>query len=572
MDALELTFLRAKGVFEGIVGFLGQAVANGLSLDQVERQLKTDLATAGREFLQEFVEASGDGDQGETVSGNGRVLNRSETPQSRRYVSIFGDIEICRFVYSEGSKKAIEFAPLDARLGLPAGEISYVLEDFQQRLSVQGPYGKSTADLKEILGTGVAVGTAERMTRELGSFAEGFRLLALTDEETPVPEAEADILVVAADGKGVVMRKTLAEQLKEEKQAAAAAAHGSADGTSSVSDAAQPTAGAGHCSPGAGTSEETSRKRQRRKTRRKERKRRAAACRRQKARHARKKPNEPSPDSVKKSRKQMAYVGAVYTIAPFVRTPDQILNEVSRRERAKDRPRPQNKHVWGEMTDLQQGQLLDGRTKLFIQLAVECHLRDPQHQKPLVCLMDGEEPLWLAQEEWLQPAVEILDIFHVFEHLEEMKRSLPDRCPAGDFVEHHARMLLKGKVDYVIRSLGCLIKKWNLHGAARSKLQAGIGYFRSNRDRMHYDDYLARGYPIGSGVAEGTCRNLVKDRMERTGMRWDRGNAQAMIQLRALYLNDEWHRFIAYRIKKERARLYGNYGIYSSTASYAQAI
>lgn len=570
MNAAELTFLRAKGVFDRIVGFLGQAVANGLRMDEVERELKIELAAAGREFLQEFAEVSGDGDQGETVSGGGRVLNRSENPLVRRYLSIFGEIEITRFVYSEGSKKAIEFAPLDARLGLPAGEISYVLEDFQQRLSVQNPYGKSTTDLKEILGTGVAVGTAERMTRELGGFAEGFRLLALTDEETPVPEAEAEILVVAADGKGVIMRKTLAEQLQEEKLAAAEA--GSAGVSSSVEDAAQPTADAGRSSPGVGTSGEASRKRQRRKARRKEQKRRAAACRRQKAGNPGKQSSEPSPTPVKRSRKQMAYVGAVYTIAPFVRTPDQILNEVSRRERAKDRPRPQNKHVWGEMTELKEGQLLDGRTKLFMQLAVECHLRDPQHRKPLVCLMDGEEPLWSAQKEWLEPAVEILDIFHVFQHLEEMKRSLPDRCPAEDFVEHHARMLLEGKVDYVVRNLGCLIKKWNLHGTAKAKLRAGIGYFRQNRERMHYDDYLARGYPIGSGVAEGTCRNLVKDRMECTGMRWERGNAQAMIQLRALYLNDEWHRFIAYRIEKEQTRLYGNYGIYSPTASYAQAM
>jgi hypothetical protein len=60
--------------------------------------------------------------------------------------------------------------------------------------------------------------------------------------------------------------------------------------------------------------------------------------------------------------------------------------------------------------------------------------------------------------------------------------------------------------------------------------------------------------------------------MECTGMRWERGNAQAMIQLRALYLNDEWHRFIAYRIEKEQTRLYGNYGIYSPAASYAQAM
>ena len=45
-------------------------------------------------------------------------------------------------------------------------------------------------------------------------------------------------------------------------------------------------------------------------------------------------------------------------------------------------------------------------------------------------------------------------------------------------------------------------------------------YYENNRDHMRYDEYLAAGYPIGSGVAEGACRHLVKDRMEQTGMRW----------------------------------------------------
>ncbi|MBC8877257.1 MAG: hypothetical protein H8E44_48130 [Planctomycetes bacterium] len=103
-------------------------------------------------------------------------------------------------------------------------------------------------------------------------------------------------------------------------------------------------------------------------------------------------------------------------------------------------------------------------------------------------------------------------------------------------------------------------------------MKRGIGYLRRNRERMRYDEYLTKGYPIGSGVAEGTCRNLVKDRMELTGMRWERWGAQAMIYLRALYLNDEWNTFIAYRIEKEQKQLHGEGAAYSKIANYAQAV
>jgi hypothetical protein len=73
---------------------------------------------------------------------------------------------------------------------------------------------------------------------------------------------------------------------------------------------------------------------------------------------------------------------------------------------------------------------------------------------------------------------------------------------------------------------------------------------------MKYDEYLAAGYPIGSGVVEGACRHLVKDRMEQTGMRWCVEGAQAILSLRAIYLNDDWDTFHADRIQAEQRRLY----------------
>ena len=102
----------------------------------------------------------------------------------------------------------------------------------------------------------------------------------------------------------------------------------------------------------------------------------------------------------KAHKKQMAYVGAVYTIARFPRTVDQILDELLRKERAKDRPRPQHKHVWAEMTrpgdDALAGTLMHGPSYLFAGLAVECQQRDPARKKTLIGLCIGI--VWIVQE------------------------------------------------------------------------------------------------------------------------------------------------------------------------------
>ena len=535
MITQETDFLKAMGVFKRIAQFLHDARRAGLRMDQIERKVKTDLAEAGLAFLEEYIEASGDGDQGETVSWEGRVLTRSEEPQRRRYLSIFGELRIWRYVYSAGEKKQIEYAPLDGYLGLPVGESSYVLEDFLQRLCVKSPFGKSVDDLQAILGTSVSVRTAEHMNHQMASFGESYRLSALTEENTPPPENEAELLVVAADGKGVLMRRTLEERLREEREAAASGlekgTHAPPQGERARSDEASREEGVGS---GESSDEELRGK--------------------------------------KKSRKQMAYVGAVYTIEPFYRTADDVLDEVCRRSREKKRPRPQNKRVWGEMTRLVEGEVLNGRSSLFLQLAIERHLRDPKRKKPLICLMDGEKPLWAAKREWLEDAVEILDFFHALEHLWKVARCFHKGRAADAFVEHHARMFLEGKVDYAIRNFRRLLRERKFRGKKQKKVERAIGYFRHNRERMHYDEYLAKGYPIGSGVAEGTCRNLVNDRMELTGMRWEYQGAQSMIYLRALSLNDEWDQFIDYRIEKEQDRLYGEDTMYGKLTPYGQAV
>jgi hypothetical protein len=256
----------------------------------------------------------------------------------------------------------------------------------------------------------------------------------------------------------------------------------------------------------------------------------------------------------KANKKQMAAVGAVYTIKPFVRTADDVIEEVMRKEARQRRPGPQNKRVRAE--------LLVGKVALFLWLAQETIRRNPQGSKPVIFLSDGERALQDRQSEYLpENTICILDLFHVLERLWKVAWCFFDertqKRAVHQWVEERLRRLLEGKVDSVIRGMRYQTTQRDLKGQKRQTIREAAAYLERNRDRMKYDEYLAAGYPIGSGVVEGACRHLVKDRMERSGMRWLPSGAQAMLDLRATYLNGEWNAFWEYHVGREDQRLYG---------------
>jgi hypothetical protein len=200
-------------------------------------------------------------------------------------------------------------------------------------------------------------------------------------------------------------------------------------------------------------------------------------------------------------------------------------------------------------------EVIKGMPRLFAEMAVEREQRDPEHNTTVVCLMDGDPNLWEMQRTWFDDAVCILDLYHVMERLWKAayvfhKEGSTD---AEQFVTHALRMLLEGKVGYVIRNF----RRQMPRGGKAATLREVITYFENNRQYMKYDEYLAAGYPIGSGVIEGACRYVVKDRMERTGMRWEIEGASSMLELRSLYLNGDWQAFTNYRIECEQEALYG---------------
>ena len=164
-----------------------------------------------------------------------------------------------------------------------------------------------------------------------------------------------------------------------------------------------------------------------------------------------------------------------------------------------------------------------GKVALFLWLADEVIRHNPKGNKPVIFLSDGERALHDRQSEYLPGnTVCILDLFHVMERLWKVAWCFFDertqKHEVHRWVEERLKRLLEGKVDAVIRGMRYQATQRGLKGQQRKTACDAAEYFERNRDRMKYNEYLVAGYPIGSGVVEGACRHLVKDRMERTGM------------------------------------------------------
>lgn len=153
----------------------------------------------------------------------------------------------------------------------------------------------------------------------------------------------------------------------------------------------------------------------------------------------------------------------------------------------------------------------------------------------------------------------ILDLLHALEYLWKAAYAFhaEGSGEATEWVRKRALMILKGEVSQVVKGMRGSATKRHLTGAKRKAVDSAAGYLYRNRDRMHYDIYLALGLPIASGAVEGACKNLVKDRMERSGMRWQIPGAEAVLKLRATKLSGDMDEYWRFHIRKEQERLYG---------------
>ena len=271
-------------------------------------------------------------------------------------------------------------------------------------------------------------------------------------------------------------------------------------------------------------------------------------------------------------RQKMAIVGTVYAAKAEVRTPDQVVNarfrdplEQTPRQKPDAHQAPMAKAVRASLTHTgADGREVNARDVIFPWLREQVRQRDPTGQKPVVVVRDGQTCLWPDAQAALgeRSRVEILDLLHVTEKLWDLVHIFDEPARQRFAMESDVALLLEGHVVELI----VLFRHWaetrSLPGAGRKTVETVCGDFAANRERMRYDEYLAVGYPIASGVIEGACRHVVKDRLERTGMHWTVSGAQAMLKLRCIAINGQWDEFTEYRLRKKSERLYPHKTLY----------
>lgn len=474
---------------EKIETFLRQAHAGGLPAHEVEQVVWQEILLIGHRLLQQFFDLHGSADAGETwTMPDGREVRRLKEPHAKIYQSVFGTFHLNRTVYAAREGQRIEFAPLDARLALPAGEYSYLLQDWAQTLAVEVSFAQAGEILRRMLGCTVPVDSLERMNRRMAEDVAVFR----ESLPPPPPDEEGAILVTTADNKGVPMRRP-ADEIP-------------------------------------------------------------VGARRKKGEKA--------------NKKRMATLACVYTVDPKPRSAGDVI-EALFRERSPARSgeeekapevKARSKRVMACLEPVGcEGEGASPQAEGFNWAGAEAASRWRDGMS-VVCVMDGQVSLWnLAREKLgeLKP-VEILDLLHVVSRVWEAAYLFhAEGSPeAVRFVRQRLERLLEGKAGYVIGGMRQMGTRQGLSGAKLKKLGTITNYLENNIERMRYDKYLADGYPIASGVIEGACRHVVKDRMERSGMRWSMEGAQSMLDLRTTYINGQWEEYQEYHIEQETARRY----------------
>ena len=259
--------------------------------------------------------------------------------------------------------------------------------------------------------------------------------------------------------------------------------------------------------------------------------------------------------------KRMSLIGAAYNIKPYRRTPQDVLEALfakseDKKKATEPRPSPVAKHVRASLERDEEGSMQPSYESVFAWLGEQAKQRDSN--QPLVVVMDGQETLWnAAAEHFTDNRVEILDLLHATGYIRKAATLFYSETGLQEvFAKFVIDYLLQGQVSTVLVILNIWEQEAKLTGSKKEELRGIRGYISNNAERMRYDEYLAAGYPIASGVIEGACRYVIKDRMERTGMRWSMTGAQKMLGLRCISVNDEWDTFMSFHVNRENQRLY----------------
>jgi hypothetical protein len=464
--------------------FVRRGAQEGLSLDNVERGALGIVLDMGLAAVELFLDAQGDGDLGPSVATeDGRTLYRSDSVENRPLRTIFGEHTFKSYVYSSGSKRTIELRPIDARINLPEGKASYLLQEFSQLFCVEKAFAVGARQFQAVFRQQLSVAVLEDINRAMGEQAACF----LDDLSPPPMDKEGALLVATADGEGVPLVQAEAQKVPAFDQ------------------------------------------------------------------------------KERPGNRRMATLGCVYTVNRHVRTPEQIVAALFRDDTVAQpaaRPEAQHKRYRAYFAEAgQQGaDAVPGAYRTWTWLAEEVTARS-QPDQPLVRVMDGQPSLWEASDACLEElvakreaagtklvVVDVLDIMHVSSYLWKAAKAFhAPKEHQEAFVADRLLRILHGEVSGVVTGLRRMASQRELKGPALKEVTTTCNYFENNAHRMRYDEYLKAGYPIASGVIEGACRHVIKDRMEHGGMRWTVEGAQGMLNVRSVCASSEWDNFSSWR-------------------------
>jgi hypothetical protein len=257
----------------------------------------------------------------------------------------------------------------------------------------------------------------------------------------------------------------------------------------------------------------------------------------------------------KRNCKRMAQVAAVFTIAPFVRTPEDIVKDLAPAHDGDDqvrRPRPEHKRVWASV---------DKEPKDVIeQMFQEALRRDPARNKRWTILIDGNlTQLALIKKAARRHGVEVtivVDIMHVLEYVWKAGFALHgEGDPATErWVSERLLEILRGNSSDVAAGMRRSATLRGLEAEQRLAVDDCANYLLKYRRYLRYDEYLAAGLPISTGVIEGACRHLVKDRMDITGACWGLRGAEAVLKLRAIRSSGDFDTYWTFHENAEWTR------------------
>lgn len=256
----------------------------------------------------------------------------------------------------------------------------------------------------------------------------------------------------------------------------------------------------------------------------------------------------------KRASKRMATVASVYSIAPYARTPTMIAKEWYPNDEKVKRPKPVGKRVWASVEKPVE--------TIVKEMFMEALHQDFQKQKQWIALVDGNKTqIRLLKQQSKKMNIKltiIVDIIHVLEYLwKAVYVFYPEGSKiAEEWVSEKLFRILQGKCSLMAANMRRQATRAKLSKKQREPVDKCAKYLLNNKEYLRYHHYLNQGYSIATGVIEGACRYLIKDRMDRTGARWSLKGAEAVLKLRSLMSSGDFDAYWKFHERQEHIRHY----------------